>query len=123
MKTQEIRIEIVAAHRTVFEFTLEPGNTPKWVTGVSKETVDTEQIGLGTIYSNEYRKLRVTDYERDFFFELSDEETGYQCSYTFHKIDDEHTELVYFECMQDGSELAEPMKQEYFETLKALLEN
>lgn len=122
MTTQEIRIKIKVPRTEVFEFTTEPENTPKWIDTVTKETINTERIGLGTMYTNEYGTLTVTDYEKDAFFELTNHETGYQCSYTYHKIDDDTTELVYFEAMEDGSELTEPMEQRHFEVLKTLLE-
>jgi hypothetical protein len=56
------------------------------------------------------------------YFELTSNETSYQCSYTYHKVDDETTELVYFEAMLDGSDLREPMNKKHFEKLKELLE-
>ena len=123
MKTQEIRILIHQNTRTVFEYSLEPKNKSLWINGMKEETTDTEQIGLGTIYSNDLGSFEVTDYQRDTYFELTNNDTSYQCSYTYHKIDEETTELVYFEYMQDGSDLAEPMDRKYFEKLKELLEN
>lgn len=122
MTTQEIRIEIKVPTKEVFEFTTEPENTSKWRDTVQKETINTECIGLGTVYTNEYGTLTVTDYEKDAFFELTNHETGYQCSYTYHKTDDTTTELVYFESIEDDSQLREPIERRHFEVLKTLLE-
>ena len=122
MKTEERRVIIDAEPKEVFEFTVEPKNTPKWIDAAGEERINTEQIGLGTVYSNNYGDLKVTDYERDKFFELTNEATSYRCSYTYRKLDDGATELTYFEYMQDGSELTEPMKEKYFERLKEVLE-
>ena len=123
MKTNQIRIIIDAPAQSVFEFTVEPQNTPKWIDGVDDEQVNTDQIDLGTIYSNSYGDLEVTDYERNKFFELTNQETGYVCSYSYRAVDEEQTELTYFEYMTDGSELDEPMDEKNFETLQALLTN
>ena len=122
MKTNEIRIEISVAQDELFEFTVEPLNTPKWIEGAGKGTVDTEQIGLGTIYTNSIGQWEVTDYERNVFFELTDKATGYSCSYSYRKIDENTTELVYFESMEDGSDLIAPMEEKHFQKLKELLE-
>jgi hypothetical protein len=122
MKFNEIRITIKSSSESVFEFTLEPSNTHLWVEGVSKETIDTQQIGLGTIYSNKYGEMQVTDYDYEKFFELTNHETGYQRSYSYRKIFDDETELIYFENMQDGLNLVQPIQQKSFEKLKELLE-
>jgi len=122
MQTNEIRITIKAPPEEVFEYTIEPKNTHLWVKGAGKETVDTQQIGLGTKYINNYGVLTVTDYDRDKFFELTNNETEYLCSYSYRKISDQETELIYFEYMKNGSELSDPMKQKSFNKLKEILE-
>jgi hypothetical protein len=122
MKANEIRITIQALPEKVFEFTVEPKNTKQWVDGIGEETVNTQQIGLGTIYTNHFGSLEVTDYERNKFFELTNKENSYCCSYSYRKLEDEATELTYFEYMQDGSELEEPMKHENFKQLQKILE-
>ena len=120
MKTNEIRIIIDASCRDVFEFTLEPKNTPQWIDDVEEETISTQQIALGTIYSNSFGNMEVTDYERDKFFELTNKKTGVICSHSYRPINDTQTELTYFEYVQDGSELPGEMKHSYFEKLKEL---
>lgn len=122
MKTNEIRIIINAPSNEIFEFVLEPENTPKWIEGAGTKTVNTEQIGLGTIYSNDIGEWVVSDYDRNKFFELSDESIYYSCSYSFRKIDEENTELIYFESHSDGSALEHPMERKNFEKLKEILE-
>lgn len=122
MKTNEIRIIINTPRKKVFEFTVEPKNTHLWIESSGEKTIDTKQIGLGTKYSSSYGVLEVTDYEKDVFFELTDEVKGYQCSYSYRKIDDTSTELVYFEAMFDGSDISDPLEVRYFEQLKEILE-
>ncbi len=122
MKTNEIKVNIDIPVEAVFEFTLEPANTSRWIDAIEEETVNTKQIGLGTIYSNSYGNLEVTDYELNRFLELTNQKTGYQCSYSFRKIDNDTTEIIYFEQMLDGSKLTEPMKIESFKKLQEILE-
>ena len=123
MKTNEIRISINAPRSEVFEFTIEPKNTPLWIDSVTEETINTKQIRLGTIYSNVYGDLEVTDYDSHVFFELTNKKTTYVCSYSYRKIDETTTEIIYFESMEDGSDLSDPMKKESFQKLKEILEN
>jgi len=122
MKTNEIRIVIRKPRDEVFEYVLEPSNTHNWCRNIEHEEVDTEQIGIGTKYSNNFGILTVTDYERNVYFELTEELTQYQCSYSFRNISDNETELIYFESMLDGSDLIEAFDEDYFEVLKDILE-
>lgn len=122
MKINEIRITIKAPPEIVFEYTIEPKNTKHWVEDSIEMTTDTDQINIGTQYSNEFVVREVIDYERNKFIELSDVDGTYSCSYSFRKIDDDSTELVFFESNADGSELEYPIEIECFEKLKELLE-
>lgn len=122
MKSNEIRVTINAPREKVFEYTLEPKNTPEWVEGAIEMQTDTEQIGIGTKYSNEYLTREVTDYEKNLFLELTDLDGNYSCSYSFRKIDEENTELIFFESCTDGSELEFSIEKRFFEKLKEILE-
>jgi len=122
MITNEIRITIDAPAEQIFEYTLEPKNTKHWVEGSIEMTTNTDQINLGTKYSNEYITREVTDYDRDKFIELTDTGGAYSCSYSFRKINENSTELIFFESMSDGSELEYPIGKESFEKLKEIIE-
>jgi len=122
MKTNEIRIEIERPIKDVFEYTLEPQNKSIWCSIITEESVDTEQIGITSIYINNLGSFKVSDYERNIFLELMSLDEKFQCSYSFRKIDDNTTELIYFEAMLDGSDLTEAMDKKYFKKLKELLE-
>ena len=123
MTNNEIRIVVNAPAAKAFEFTLEPKNKKMWMEDFAGETVSPDQIKLGTFYINSLGKLEVTDYEKDVFIELTHTENSYQSSYSFRKINEAQTEIVYFEAMFDGSELTHPRKHSDFETLKTLLES
>tara|TARA_B100001179_G_C18604376_1_gene413091 strand:- start:357 stop:731 length:375 start_codon:yes stop_codon:yes gene_type:complete len=122
MVTNEIRMIVHAPHTEVFEFTVEPKNTKHWVKDSVEMSTDTKQINLGTQYSNEYVTREVTDYERDKFIELSDTHTPYTCSYSFRKISDTTTEIIFFESSNNEEELEHPLEHKHFEQLKELLE-
>lgn len=122
MKANEVRIVINRPQKEVFEFTLEPKNTPLWVHDAIEMQTDTMQINIGTKYSNEFITREVTDYDRDKFLELHDVEGTYSCSYSFRKIDEDTTELVFFESHDNASELEFPIEEKYFQKLKEVLE-
>ena len=122
MKTNEIRIEIERPIKDVFEYTLEPQNKSIWCSIITEESVDTEQIGITSIYRNNLGSFKVSDYERNIFLELMSLDEKFQGSYSFRKRDDNTTELIYFEAMLDGSDLTEAMDKKYFKKLKELLE-
>ncbi len=123
MKTNEIRIVISKPQREVFEYTLEPKNMPHWIEFLDEQGVDTEQIGMGTRYMNHLGNFTVIDYERDKFMEIEDKSQYFKASFSFRKIDDEQTEIVYFESKYNGEDLSNPLKKEYFENLKELIED
>jgi len=122
MQTNEIRIAINVPVQEVFEYTLDPKNTPQWVPDCIEMHTDTEQIGVGTKYINEHVAREVTDYAQNQFLELSDVDGVYVCSYSFRKIDEGSTELIFFELNEDGSKLEPPMEERFFQNLKKVLE-
>lgn len=122
MKVNELRITIKAPPEIVFEYTLEPKNTPLWVEEAIEMKTDTNQINLGTKYSNEFIIREVIDYDHNKFIELADVDGVYSCSYSFRKIDEGNTELVFFESNSDGSELEYPIEADCFKKLKEILE-
>ena len=123
MKVNEIRTIINIPQDELFEYTIEPKNTKHWVEGSIEMLTNTEQIDIGTQYSNEHVTREVVDYERDKFIELADINGIYSCSYTFRKINDDSTELIFFESNSDGSDLEYPIEAKCFEQLKEKLEN
>lgn len=122
MKANKLEIFIQAPLSEVFEYTLEPSHTHLWIPGITKEEVDTKQIGLGTKYQNDTGNYEVTDYEKDKFFELSSLDSSYLCSYSFRKQEDNSTILTYFEYMTNGDDLDSPLSQESLITLQELIE-
>jgi len=122
MTTNEIRVTINRSQQEVFEYTVEPKNTKHWVKDSIEMKTDTDQINIGTKYSNEFITREVTDYERNKFIELTDIDGIYSCSYSFRKIDENSTELTFFESNSGASELEYPLEQRYFEKLKEILE-
>jgi hypothetical protein len=64
----------------------------------------------------------VIDYERDKFLEYEDKSQYYKASFSFRKIDSEQTEIIFFESKYNSEDLKNPLRKEYFENLKELLE-
>ena len=122
MKRNILEIEIEAPIEKVFEFTIEPSNTHLWASVAGEETVDAYPIRLGTIYSNDFSKLVVSEFIHNEVFELSEVDGAYKVKYTYTPTDS-GTLLTYDERMEDGSNLSEPFAFSNLETLKKLIEN
>jgi hypothetical protein len=52
MKTNKLTIRISKPVSEVFDFTINPQNTPRWIDFIVEETVDGKEIKLGTRYTN-----------------------------------------------------------------------
>lgn len=65
MKSNKIEIIIQSPVSEVFEYTVNPENTPLWIEEVSRETINTNILKIGTIYSNEYGEMEVTQLENN----------------------------------------------------------
>ena len=96
--TQKITINRPA--QEVFEFVLNPENTPKWVDGVVKERTNESPQKLGTIYKNQdhagnWSEFEITGYEPGVMFELTKRDDNHHVKYTLRPIDDSKCELEY----------------------------
>ncbi len=107
----------------VFAYTIDPANTPKWCEGIVHEEKHTDDVGVGTKYTNELGTLSVTDFEQDRRFELTSEDGSYTVRYEYSSLDDATTKLSYTEWMNDGSGLAHPLEQTSLDKLKDLIES
>lgn len=107
----------------VFEFTINPQNTHKWIDSIKKETTDTKVVALGTVYKNDFGELVVSSFVPNKVFELQNKKDAYMVTYTYTEIDKQHTELTYFEKMRDSSDLAALFNISSLEKLKRIIEN
>ena len=102
MRTNKIIIQINKPAQEVFAFTLNSANTPLWVSSIVKEEVNEHPTRLGTIYRNvgqsgKWSEYVVTAFEKNKLFTFTSEDKNYHCRYTLHPIDENITELEYYE--------------------------
>lgn len=127
MKENKLVIKIDKPAIEAFEFTLNPENTPLWIDSIVKEEVNEQPPQVGTVYRNvnrngEWSEYVVTALEENKMFEWASKDGKYHVRYTFNPIDNNTTELEYYEWVDNG-ELKETFTQNILEKLKSVLEN
>lgn len=127
MRENKLTVRINKSVPKVFAFLLNPENTPFWINSIAKEEVNEKPTKLGTIYRNvdkngKWSKYSVTAYEENKLFVFTSEDKNYSVKYTFRHIDDNVTELEYYEWAEKG-DLEEPFSQEILNKLKSVLES
>ena len=100
MISNTLSIEINRSVSEVFEFTINPDNTPKWIEGIVEEKISFFPVAVGTQYSNTkdgniWVKYICTKFEKDKKFELRQENSLYHVEYIYEKISDTQTKLTY----------------------------
>jgi uncharacterized membrane protein len=127
MKELRLKIEIDKPAKDIFEFTLNPKNTPKWIDFIAVEETNEWPSKLGTIYRNmsdndtEWSELELTEYNPYKRFTLSKKDGSYNVRYTFAPIAGDKTELEYYE-WTDREDLSVPFTMEPLEKLKSIIE-
>ncbi len=127
MKDLKLSIEINKPAKDIFEFALNPKNTPKWIDFIAVEETNEWPAKQGTIYRNkgkddiEWSELELTEYDPYKRFTLSKKDGSYSVRYTFTPISEDRTELEYYE-WTDKNELSVPFTMEPLEKLKQVIE-
>ncbi|HSW79390.1 MAG TPA: SRPBCC family protein [Candidatus Saccharimonadales bacterium] len=127
MKDLKLTIEINRPAKEIFDFTLNPENTPKWVDFIGHEETDEWPVKLGTIYRNranpgaEWSEFKLSEYDPGKLFTLSKVDGSYNVRYVFKPITPDTTELEYYE-WTDEVELEVPFTMESLQKLKNILE-
>ncbi|MBP7831594.1 MAG: hypothetical protein KA028_01080 [Candidatus Pacebacteria bacterium] len=125
MKENKISVRILKPISEVFDFTINPNNTPKWIDFIVEE-IATSPIQIGTSYVNtsvqgEKNEYVVSAFEINKIFELKSVNADLSVRYTYTEISPEETELEYFEWVENG-ELAAPFSQHELNKLKEVME-
>jgi hypothetical protein len=142
IKSHTLTITIARPAKAIFDFTLNPDNTAKWVDGIVAEEADEQPPKLGTIYKNqnpagEWTEYEIVGFEPTQHFTMARSGSSYRVRYSFKPADEdetkaaaksddepqpEATELEYREWVEDG-ELDNLFPAEALQKLKSLLES
>ena len=126
MKDKKLTVIINKPVKDVFDFTLNPANTSKWVPSIVQEVRDETPTKLGTVYKNqnnngEWSEYEITEFEQNKVFIMSQKNGSYHVKYTFKPLGEGQTELEYYEYVDNG-EISEPFTQDVLQKLKDVME-
>jgi uncharacterized protein YndB with AHSA1/START domain len=127
MKDLKLSVEIAKPAKDIFDFALNPHNTPKWIDFIAVEETNQWPAQKGTIYRNKgsngdaWSEFEVTEYEASKLFALSKKDGSYHVRYVLVPLTPNKTRLDYYE-WTDESELEVPFTIEPLHKLKRLLE-
>lgn len=127
MKKNRITIIINKPIKNVFEFTTNPQNTNLWVPSIREEIVDEYPPKINSIYKNrgndyDWNFYKVQEFKENKIFTLTDLQENYHVRYTYKIIDNNKTEIEYFEWVKEG-ELNSPFTKDILRKLKSVMES
>jgi len=130
MKKIQQTIAINCSAKQAFDFTLDPNNTPKWVSALVTEQASETPAKLGTVYKNQdasgnWREFVITQFERDKMFEMTEKGSNVHVKYTFIPLGNEDCQLQYDVTSTEGK-LAGPFNaaniKQILQKLKTVIE-
>lgn len=127
MQKNKITIIINKPIEEVFKFTTNPKNTHLWIPLIEEEIADEYPPKINTQYKNRGKKsdwdfYKVLEFQKNKIFTLTDLDENYSVKYTYRKLDDNQTEMEYFEWMKNG-ELSNPFTKDILLKLKSVMES
>lgn len=126
MKSNKLAVQIGRPVDEVFDFTINPKNTPYWIESLVKEETSEWPVKVGTVYRNqnekgEWSEYSVTEIKENEVFEMVSKDKNYHVRYSYRVVDDRICELEYYEWVDKG-ELEEPFNQDTLKKLKVVIE-
>ncbi len=127
MRENKITAIINRPIEEVFEFTTNPKNTHLWIPSIEEEIADEYPPKIGTQYKNRGKDsnwdfYKVVEFQENKIFTLTDLDENYSVKYTYRKLNDNQTEMEYFEWMKNG-ELSNPFTEDIIQKLKSVMES
>ncbi len=127
MQKNILSIEINKPAAEIFNFCLNPENTPLWVSSIIHEEIDTPVPQLGTHYKNQsedgsWNEYEVVEFHPNTLFAFKQEGGPYSVRYDFEDVSDGTSKLTYTEWVTEG-ELENPFDMLPLEKLKTLVES
>ena len=125
MRENKITVVIDKSIDKVFEFTTNPQNTHLWIPSISVEIADEYPPKINMRYKNRgegdnWDEYKVVDIKKNEVFILSDLDENYFVKYTYRKLNDNKTEMEYYEWMTNG-ELSKPFTESILGNLKKII--
>jgi hypothetical protein len=126
MKTNTLKIIIHRSVRDVFSYYINPKNTPLWWIDMIKEETSEWPIQVGTVYKDLDKKgnwssCTVEALKENELFQLISSDTNYHVRYTHNKMNENTTELIYYEWVDKG-DIEKPFTIDILQRLKQNLE-
>lgn len=126
MKENKISVIINRSIEEVFEFTTNPKNTHLWIPSIIQEIAEEYPPKINTQYRNRWEQwawdfYKVVEFSPNEIFVLSDLDENYYVKYTYKKLDNNKTEMEYFEWMKNW-DLNKPFTKDILLNLKNVIE-
>ena len=126
-KDNKLTIQINKPVSEVFNFLLNPKNTPLWIDSIVKEVTNEWPVKVGSKYRNQnkegvWSEYMVLSLDPNNSFEFIKSDNNYHVRYTLISTDNNKTKLEYYEWVKDG-EIDGAFTQDILEKLKSVLES
>lgn len=126
MKNNKLTIQINRPVDVVFKFTITPPNSTPWIPGIVVEKTNEFPVKIGTVYSlkndvGNWSVVTVVAIKENELVEWVSEDENYHCRYRLKKLNNNSTELEYFEWVNKGK-IAAPFTDKILSGLKTVLE-
>ncbi len=127
IKKNKFVIRVNAPASQLFEFTLNPANTPLWIDGVTHSESDAWPVLEGTTYRHQHsdgtwNEYVVSSLEKNKSFIMKMKDGNYHVRYMFVPISETETEFEYFEWVI-REVLPNPNPKEILSKLKSAVES